>query len=107
MIILIILSIISLILTLYCNPTNIVSWVSIITTFTFILRPIGVHVKVNKIIPIELLITFLAFNGSLMLKTFSLKTYIFMMLCRGLFYLIVLYDDKSYIYIQETEEREL
>lgn len=89
------------------NPTNIITWMSIFTTGSFILRPFGIHVKVDKIIPVEILVAFLAFNGSLVFKTFSIKTYLLMIVTRCVFYLIVRYDDTEFVYIQEEEEKEI
>lgn len=107
MLVLIILSILDLIAMFIVNPVNIITWMSIFTTGSFILRPMGIHVKVEKIIPIEVLIAFLAFNGSLLLKTFSITNYLLMIAIRSIFYLIVYYDDKNYVYVQEEEEKEI
>lgn len=107
MVILIILSILDLIAMFVVNPVNVITWVSIFTTGSFILRPFGIHVKVTKIIPVEVLIAFLAFNGSLIFRTFSIKTYLLMVLVRIIFYAIVWYDDTQYVYIQEEEEKEI
>lgn len=100
-------SILDVIMMFIVNPFNIVTWASIFTTGSFVLRPFGIHVKVKKIIPVEVLIAFLAFNGSLILKTFSIKTYLLMILVRLVFYVIVWYDDTQYVYVQEEEEKEI
>lgn len=107
MVVLIILSIIDLILMFVVNPVNLITWVAVFTTGSFVLRPFGIHVKVSKIIPVEVLLAFLAFNVSLIFKTFSLPTYLMMAGLRALFYLIVWYDDTQYVYIQEEEEKEI
>lgn len=107
MYILIALSLLDLIGMFIVNPFNIVTWVSIFTTGSFMLRPFGIHVKIEKIIPVEVLFAFLAFNFSLIFKTFSGKTYILMILVRLIFYAIVWYDDTQYVYVQEEEEKEI
>ena len=104
---LLLLSIIDVFLMFKVNPYNLITWTSIFTTGSFLLRPFGIHVKVTKIIPVEVLIAFLTFNGSLMLKTFSIKNYALMILIRCIFYAIVLYDDTQYVYITEEEEKEI
>ncbi len=105
--VLVLLSILDLIGMIVVNPFNPLTILSIFTTGTFILRPFGVYIKINRIIPGEALIAFLSFNISLLLKTFSIKKYLLMLLIRGIFYLIVYYDDTKYVHIQEEEEIEL
>lgn len=107
MIVLIALSIIDVILMFIVNPWHLLTWVSIVTTGTFILRPLGCYVKVSKIIPVEVLLTFLAFNVSLVFKTFSGTTYLLMIFIRLAFYAIVYYDDSKIVYVQEEEEEEI
>lgn len=104
---LIILSLLDVFAMFAVNPFNVITWTSIFTTGSFILRPFGIHVKLQKIIPVEALVAFLAFNGSMLFKTFSLKTYIIMIIIRCVFYAIVYYDDTQYVYIQEEEEKEI
>lgn len=107
MVLLIILSILDVIAMFVVNPCNVFTWFCVFTTASFILRPFGVHIKLKKIIPLEVIILFLVFNGSLILKTFSIPLYLGMIVLRLLFYLIVWYDDKHYVYLQEEEEKEV
>lgn len=107
MVILIIIVILDWICLFLINPVNIMTWVSLISNISFILRPFSIHVKLSKIIPVEVLLAFLAFNGSLILRTFSIKTYLLMILVRLVFYAVVWYDDTQFVYIQEEEEREI
>lgn len=105
--ILIVLSLINLFAMFMINPVNIITWVSVFTNGSFFLRPLGIHVKINKIIPVEVLFAFLAFNGSLMFKTFDIWNYLSMVVVRLIFYAIVWYDDTQYVYVQEEEEKEM
>lgn len=107
MILLIVLSVLDVVAMFFVNHVNIITWVSILTTGSFVLRPFGIHIKVQKIIPVEVLIAFLAFNGSMMLKTLSISNYLLMILIRCVFYLIVWYDDTQYVYIQKEEVKEI
>lgn len=92
---------------LYINPFHASTWLALGTTMTFVLRPIGVYYRVGRIIPIEVIMMFIGFNFSLVFRTFSGKTYLLMILCRLLFYLIVWYDDTQYVYVTEEEEKVL
>jgi hypothetical protein len=105
--VLVFLSIISWIILFKINPYNIITWVALFTTGSFVLRPFGIHTKVTKIIPVEGLFAFLAFNGSLIFKTFDIVTYLLMIGIRLVFYAIVWYDDTQYVYVQEEEEKEI
>lgn len=90
------------------NHVNFITWVGLCFNITFILRPIGVkRVKVEKIIPAEFLFAFLSFNGSLLLKTFSIKNYLVLILLRCIFYIIVYYEDKEWVLFQEEEIKEI
>lgn len=89
------------------NSVNIITWVALFTTGTFVLRPFGVHTKVGKIIPVEVLFAFLAFNGSLIFKTFDILTYLEMISLRLVFYAIVRWDDTKFVYVPEEIEREV
>lgn len=100
-------AIIDLVLMFVVNPINLMTWSCIFTTMSFILRRVGVHVKVTKVMAVEILIGFLAFNGSLFFKTFDWRKYLLMLMIRGVFYLIVWYDDSQYVYVQEEEEKEM
>lgn len=107
MLILTILSIIDVILMFVVNPWNIITWTSVFTTATFILRRINVIVKVEKVMMIECLIAFVAISGSFVFKTFSLKTYALMTLIRLFQYALIYYDDITYVYVSEEHEEEL
>lgn len=104
---LIALAIIDWIVLFIVNKINVITWVAFFTTATFVLRPFGVHTKVTKIIPVEILFAFLAFNGSLIFKTFDIVIYLKMIGLRLVFYAIVYYDDREYVYVQEEEEKEV
>lgn len=104
---LIALAIIDWIVLFTVNHINIVTWVAFFTTATFVLRPFGVHTKLSKIVPVEILFAFLAFNGSLLFKTFDILIYLEMIGLRLIFYAIVYWDDTQYVYVQEEEEKEV
>lgn len=105
--VLILISVLDMVAMFYVNPFNIITWVCLFTTGSFWLRPFGKHVKVTKIIPVEVLVAFLAFNGSLLFKTFSIPTYLLMIVIRLVFYAVVWYDDTQLVYVQQREEKEL
>lgn len=104
---LMIVSVLDVILMFIINPHNLFTWVSIISTSTFLLRRVGVRVKHTKIIGAEFLLLFLCINVSLLFKTFSIVTYLLMILVRCIFYLVVWYDDTQYVYITEEIEKEI
>ena len=89
------------------NPVNPMTWFALGMNITFLLRKFGIHIKVTKIIPAEVLFMFLYFNGSLVFKTFTITNYIIMIIIRIVFYLIVYYDDTAYVYITEEVEKEM
>lgn len=98
---------IDLVCMLILSPWNLVTWVCVGTTLSFMLRPLGVYVKLGKILPLEFLVYFLVFNFSLVIGTFSLVKYLLMIVIRLLFYAVVYYDDTQYVRVQEEEEIEL
>ena len=107
MIVLQILTVLNIIAMFIVNPSNMLSWVSIFTNMSFVLRPFGIHVPVKKIISVEALLGFIIFNGSLVFRSFDIKKYLIMIFIRCIFYLIVYYDDTQFVYVQEEEEKEI
>lgn len=107
MIVLTILAIIDWVALFLYNPSNFFTWLCLFTTMTFVLRRFGINVKAGRLLAGEMLVLFICFNGSMLMRTFSVSTYLVMVLIRFVFYGLVYYDDKCYVYITEEEEKEL
>lgn len=103
--ILAVLSIISWIGVIWFKGFTLYSFALLLPTILFLVRKFGYFVKLKNILICEGMFLFLSITWTFIFGTMSVKTYLITIVFRIMFILVVLYDDKAYVYVTEERKR--
>lgn len=83
------------------------SFALILPTILFLVRKFGYFVKLKNILICEGMFLFLSITWTFIFGEMYAKTYLITILFRILFILVVLYDDKVYVYVTEERKKKI
>ena len=87
------------------NGICLYNFMLLIPTIMFSVRKVGIHIKQSNIFITEGLFLFFSFMWRMLFDKFGLLSFIFGILIRLVFIIVVIYDDATYVYVSEERKK--